>query len=179
MEEIWKDIEGYEGVYQVSNLGRVKSLKYGIKSRIKILSGAISSNGYFYVALYKNKKIVKISIHRLVAITFINNPEQKEQVNHIDGNKTNNFYNNLEWATRSENMKHAFKTGLNKSSDLQKQKTIESNSSLIIDIITGVIYKSIREASRRYDIPYPSLCSMLRNEMKNKTSLQHYTPTKQ
>jgi hypothetical protein len=113
-EEIWKDVIGYEGLYQISNFGRVKSFW-----RRKEIIMKLSNNGwgYSFVSLRKNKtKIKSITIHRLVAIAFISNPENKEQVNHIDGNKQNNHYSNLEWCTRLENMRHGFKTGLIKTS---------------------------------------------------------------
>ena len=104
MEEIWKDIEGYEGLYQVSNLGRVKSL-YKKEKILKL--GAVSS-GYFFVHLYKMRKLKVIRVHRLVALTFVPNTENKLEVNHKDGNKQNNRADNLEWATKSENVKHSY-----------------------------------------------------------------------
>ena len=100
MEEIWKDIEGYEGLYQISNKGRVKSLKWG---KERILKPGITSSGYLKVLLCKNGMIKHIKIHRLVANAFITNPENKPQVNHKDENKFNNSVNNLEWSTAKEN----------------------------------------------------------------------------
>ena len=123
--EIWKDIQGYEGLYQVSNLGRVKSLGRFIESRLKgvdkvwkaerILKTCKRTNGYIGVGLRKNGKGKNFNIHRLVAIAFLDNPENKPQVNHIDGNKKNNNVSNLEWVTNSENQKHAYKHGLIKT----------------------------------------------------------------
>ena len=108
-KEIWKDIKGYEGVYQVSNFGRIKSI---VKYK-KLMLSSENENGYLRVCLIdKNKKKRTILIHRLVAKTFIPNPKNKEQVNHIDGNKYNNCVENLEWCTQSENMQHAFKNNL-------------------------------------------------------------------
>jgi hypothetical protein len=175
MEEIWKDIEGYEGLYQVSNLGRVKSLSIKIHNRVtreKILMSHLSNSGYQYVCLSNNKIKKYLFVHRIVALEFIYNPKSKEQVNHIDGNKSNNCIENLEWLSRSENMKHAYKNGLNRISDLQKQKTSEAKSSSVIDLLTGVVYKSIREANKVHKMPYTTLCYMLRNDIKNNTSLQ-------
>lgn len=92
MEEIWKDIEGYEGLYQVSNMGRVKSVRKNI-----ILKNKIESNGYERVHLYKNKGYKHFLIHRLVANAFIPNTDNLPQVNHKDENKANNRVDNLEW----------------------------------------------------------------------------------
>jgi hypothetical protein len=108
MEE-WRDIPGYEGLYQASNMGWIKSL-VGRKERI--LKPVMHSNGYMRVSLYIDKKLQQKYIHRLVAETFLANPQNKSEVNHLDGNKTNNHVENLEWATSSENKEHAYKTGL-------------------------------------------------------------------
>lgn len=111
MEEIWKDIKGYEGWYQVSNLGRVKSLertfvrKNGSSFKVKerILKYAFDHAGYPYVTLIKLKVRYNKSIHRLVAMAFIPNPENKPQIDHIDANPMNPNVNNLRWATTREN----------------------------------------------------------------------------
>ena len=102
MEE-WEDIEGYEGIYQVSNLGRVKSLNYNRTKKEKILKPQLHRKGYLYVVLYKEGKGRHYKIHRLVAQAFIPNPENKPEVNHKDEDKTNNKVENLEWTTRREN----------------------------------------------------------------------------
>lgn len=107
-EEIWKDVKGYEGLYQISNFGRVKSLVY--KGKIKELQ--TDKNGYARTSLWKKNNGSLKQVHRLVAIAFIPNPQNKSQVNHIDGNKKNNNVNNLEWVTPSENSIHAYRMGL-------------------------------------------------------------------
>ena len=107
MEEIWKVIDGAPQ-YLISSFGRVKSLK---RKEEKILSER-KVNGYKVVGINFGKKRKQVKVHRLVAIAFIPNPEQKDQINHIDGNKQNNNVTNLEWCTRQENMKHAFENGL-------------------------------------------------------------------
>lgn len=112
MEEIkeeWKDVKGYEGCYKVSNMGRIKSFKHEKDGRL--LSPKFNGN-YNQIRLCKDGVCNIFSIHRLVAIHFVENPLNKDQVNHIDGNKTNNFYKNLEWATHSENGLHAYETNL-------------------------------------------------------------------
>ena len=109
MSENWRDVKGYEGDYQISDLGRVKSLKNG-KERIRKL--VKDNRGYLHVLLSKNKKVKNILVHRLVAEAFIKNPQGKRTVNHINGVKADNRLSNLEWATQSENIKHAFANGL-------------------------------------------------------------------
>lgn len=104
VEEIWKDIEGYEGLYQISNYGRVLSVKRNI-----YLKGAINNCGYIKCYLNINNKQKTFLLHRLVGIAFIQNPENKSQINHINGDKTDNSVINLEWNTASENMSHSFK----------------------------------------------------------------------
>ena len=100
MDEIWRDIDGYKGLYQVSNKGRVKSL-YNDSERI--LKPWINNDGYLNVVLYKNTVAQHRLVHRLVAEVFIPNLYNKPQVNHLDENKLNNCVNNLEWATAKEN----------------------------------------------------------------------------
>jgi len=106
MEEVWKDIEGYEGLYEVSNLGRVKSLSridsLGRKYKEKMLRQS-NSRGYLHTSLSKDNNSKSYQTHRLVALTFIPNPENKPQVNHMDENKTNNRVDNLNWMTSKEN----------------------------------------------------------------------------
>ena len=112
-KEIWKDIEGYEGIYQVSNLGRIKSLEReeitngAVKRRIrkeKILCPHPNGEGYPSVVLSKNGRMKTFKVHRLVAEAFIPNPENKPFIDHINRNKTNNTINNLRWCTGKENM---------------------------------------------------------------------------
>ena len=111
MQEIWKDIKGYEGIYQVSNLGKVKSLNYKRGKHEKEIKQALNSRGYLEVGLF-NGKVKTHRVHRLVAQTFIPNPENKDEVNHIDGNKKNNAVSNLEWNTSKENVHHAWENKL-------------------------------------------------------------------
>lgn len=110
IEEEWKPIEGYEGLYKVSNLGKIQSLARKTTSG-KILKSTLQ-NGYLKVMLCKNNKKRWYSIHRLVAEAFISNPKNYPIVNHIDGNKLNNNFYNLEWCTAKENISHAIKNKL-------------------------------------------------------------------
>lgn len=103
MKEIYKPIEGYEGLYEISNLGNVKSLDYGRTGKEQILKGGKDRYGYLYVLLYKNKERKKITTHRLVATTFIPNKENKPCINHKNEIKTDNRAENLEWVTIKEN----------------------------------------------------------------------------
>ena len=175
MEEILKDIEGYEGLYQVSNLGRVKSSRRKGSEIDKILKGSIDRDGYVIVTLCNCGVEKKTRVHRLVAMAFILNLNIKPQVNHIDGIKTNNCINNLEWVTSYENMKHARDKGLVLHNSLRKRKETLS----LIDTSTGIIYSSIKEASKIYLISRSHLSHMLNGTRTNKTNLQFYNPTKQ
>ena len=118
MEEIWKDIKGYEGKYQVSNLGRVKRLRHKVNSNNggrytseMYIKSTDNGNGYKIVGLSKNHKRKNYYVHRLVAEAFIENLNNYKEVNHKDNNKDNNQINNLEWCDRSYNMKHSYKNG--------------------------------------------------------------------
>lgn len=106
MKEIFKDIAGYEGLYQVSNLGRVKSLGNNEERKDKILKPGIN-HGYCIVELSKNNNKRKFSIHRLVAESFLDNPNKLPQVNHIDQNKQNNRVDNLEYCTSKYNIRYS------------------------------------------------------------------------
>jgi hypothetical protein len=115
--EIWKDIESYDGYYQISNFGRVKSLNREIirsdgkknKYKGRILKSHISKRGYYIVDIHINNLRKTYNIHRLIAINFISNPSNKKQVNHIDSNPLNNSINNLEWVNNLENTCHRSK----------------------------------------------------------------------
>lgn len=121
ISEVWVDIEGYEGYYQVSNKGRVRSLDRVVpcsrtgtrKLRSKLLSLCKDSHGYVVVVLQKNSTKKSFKVHRLVALHFLRKVEGKDVVNHIDCNKSNNSINNLEWCTSQENTAHMHRLGRN------------------------------------------------------------------
>lgn len=119
-KEEWRDIQGFEGLYQVSNKGRVKSFvgfnghEYVKREKILKPTKQRSKGNYFRlgVSLVKDKKRYRVKIHRLVAFAFLKPVDGKVLVNHLDGNPLNNNYSNIEWCTQSENMRHAYDTGL-------------------------------------------------------------------
>lgn len=143
MNEIWKDIPNYEGLYQSSNFGKIKSLERfnykGHHNLERVLKPTLCKNGYLYVNLCKDKKVKVLAVHKLVALTFLKNKNNYKCVNHIDGNKLNNKVDNLEWCDHSHNEKEAYRIGL--------KKTISTNQ---YDLEGNFIknYKSRADAER-------------------------------
>lgn len=118
MSEEWKDIKGYEGLYQISNLGRVKSLNYNKTKQEKILKAGYSKEGYAFVNLCKKGKNLHITVHKLVATAFIENPNNYTEINHKDENRSNNNVKNLEWCSHLYNMNYG--TGIERRSQKRK-----------------------------------------------------------
>lgn len=156
MNEIWKPVTGYEGLYEVSNTGKVKSLKRTVKTyndwdrtfneRLLTLHSSKLTKRHpkpmYHVELWKNNKRKVAMIHRLVAEAFIPNPDGKPQVNHKDGNRANNSVENLEWVTCSENSKHAYRTGLARP---KRCKPIQGTNKTTGSVVE---FSSIEEAAR-------------------------------
>lgn len=169
MEEIWKDIPGYEGLYQASNLGNIKSLRYNI-----ILKPGKDKGGYLRVCLTdNNKKRNTLKVHRIIAITYLGYQKYK-CVNHIDFNRANNVLINLEWVTQKENCNHS-KCNRKKQvlSNEHKEKLLKANRIKVIDTKTGIIYESINDASIKLNIKKSTLTHYLIGSRKNKTALRY------
>ena len=169
MKEEWKDIKGYEGLYQISNLGNVKRIKFinniVEKEKIKILKPI--NNTYLQVALSKEGKVKVKNIHRLVAETFIPNPDRLPQVNHKDENKHNNNVDNLEWCSRIYNMNYgSVKDKISKShrkENIKKRKPIvqyDRNMHIIKE------YSGICEAVKETNIDKSSIIKCCKNKQK-------------
>ena len=167
--EIWKDVIGYEGLYQVSNLGNVKSYNSNRFKNGLILKQGTSKKGYKVIYFIKDRIKKTLSVHRLVAISFIENTYDKPQVNHINGIKYDNNIDNLEWVTNSENMKHAFVNGLKSFSEKRRN----AMNKKVIDNDNGKIYQSAKDASQYFKINYHTLCNQLNGHRKNYTSLKY------
>jgi hypothetical protein len=156
--EIWKEIKDYEDFYKISNFGRVKRLQKYVERQIGscIVSEIIKkiqkcSNEYLMIGLRKNKKTKLRLVHILVAQAFIDNPKNKPQVNHINGNKRDNSIKNLEWATRSENAYHAYRV-LNRKVVCNPHKGKDNKfSKKVLCLNNGTIYHSAGEAARALD----------------------------
>lgn len=151
--EVWKDIERYEGIYQVSNMARIKSLDRidcrGQHRKERVLKQAFDSDGYCIVTLSKERIGITKKVHRLVAQAFIPNPEDKPEVNHIDGVKSNNQISNLEWATSCENQKHSRRIGLHPEI-AETHKSAKLTNSQVLEIFNSSLRP--RELSKLYNI---------------------------
>lgn len=197
-EEIWKPIVGYEGFYEVSNKGRVRSLKRKVSNghgfyikEGRVLAMSKTTTGYWKVELKKSgEKRRSMKVHRLVAFAFIPNPENKPNINHIDGNPLNNEVENLEWCTQKENLLHATRNGLIKMVDnftenryeILREYTIDKKSAFDLSkkykcsqasikkflIENGVEVRGVREAKNKYNINKEQLLEDIKSGMKNK-----------
>lgn len=165
--EIWKDVVGYEGLYKVSNFGRIKSFPLRSNHNGELIMKNQIITGYKVVSLCKNNKMKLVKVHRLVAIAFIDNPDNKPQVNHIDGNKLNNNVDNLEWVTAQENSIHAFRTGLRNNPQGK-----ENGRSLIVEQIDKdnrliAEYYGTREAERQTGVYHSSISACCKGKIQS------------
>lgn len=171
-----KEIDGFKN-YLISKDGRVWSNKKNI-----FINSWIGSNGYVNVTIYNNGCKKNKSLHRLIAKAFIENKENKPEVNHINGIKTDNRLENLEWCTSSENKSHAFKIGISKVSEKAKNLTIQRNrlrsgadnklSKKVIDTSSGKIYNSISEVRKTLGLSHTYVSRMLRGKKNNRTTFK-------
>jgi predicted XRE-type DNA-binding protein len=153
-KEIWMGVVGYENNYMISNFGRVKNVKTGrILKQNKV-------KGYNAVGLCKNRQQETLYIHRLVMENFVPNLFNKKTVNHIDGNKLNNFLNNLEWASQSDNVYHSYKVGL-ASNRGEKNNRAKLTEKEVTEIRT--LSKTLRqgEIAKRYGVTQAAVSSII------------------
>ena len=167
-QEIWKDVVGYEGTYQISSIGRVKS-------STTILKIATNYLGYHHLRLgsIKNKNKKSFTVHRLVAIAFIDNPYNYNEVNHINGIKTDNRLENLEWCTRKENMQHALKNGLWEIRFGENARNVKITENDVIEIRRLFSLKSqngltCQKIADKYGMSYSGI-----NEIVNRKTWKH------
>lgn len=171
----WKDIKGYEGLYQISDKGLVISksrMIITVDGKTRFVKGRLMKlrkhdDGYRFVSLCRNGKSKNHYVHRLVAEAFIPNEHSKPEVNHLNGNKTCNRVENLAWATHAENVQHAYDTGLSKKS------LGRYNARKVRDKASNKLYGSIIEASEETGINYKTLRNMLSGSNNNSSTLEY------
>ena len=157
--ENWQPVKGYDGMYEVSDLGRVKSLKYGNE---KILKPLKNTHGYLHVSLCKDGQRKTIAVHRLVAEAFIQNPNNLETINHKDEVKTNNAASNLEWMSQRDNINYGTRN--------KRMAETRSKSVLMFDKSTGELlatFPSLMEAGRATGINQGNICSCCNGKYKS------------
>lgn len=181
-KEIWKDIPSYEGLYQVSNLGEIKALlkirktgKKGATIRTypeKILKPSnFSKSKYFTVTLCKNGKRKYFTLHKLIALTFLNKKDTDQCVNHIDCNRFNNAVSNLEWCTFSDNSKQSF--FMKRQNNYFEKGSLNISSKKVLNISDNIIYDSIKEAYKNYKCNFhiKTFTKKLKNQTLNNLKL--------
>ena len=167
MTEIWADIAGYEGKYQVSSFGSVRSLDYRNTGRAKIMEPQDNGHGYLYIGLRDGTKRRDYRyVHRLVAETFIPNPLNLPTINHLDENKRNNVVANLAWCTIAENLSY----GSRHTKEIETQRRTHPNRKAVaqysLDGKLVRVYGSQREAERETGIPAPNISSCANGRLR-------------
>lgn len=170
--ELWKDVVGFEGAYKVSSFGRVKSLR-GLKGGF--LKPLKNTDGYLMVVLFSGGKRECHRIHRLVATHFIVNPDDKETVNHIDGDKENNRLDNLEWATRSEQALHMFRIGL-KSHKGENHPRRRLNNEQVLEVFNSK--EAAKLLSDKYNVSRDTISSIRKGYIWSHLTGKKYTVKK-
>ena len=170
MEEIWKDIKELEGLYQVSNLGNVRSMHFNRGNVIRNIK-TYDNGGYRRILIRAHGKIYRFLVHRLVAEAFIPNPYSLPEVNHIDGNKCNNVVNNLEWSSRKDNIHHAIRTGLRPrfvTRQYHRGKLCNSSKAVLQFDIDGKLIRryGLAKEAESYGFNARSIQRCCRNERK-------------
>lgn len=173
--ENWKDIKGYEGLYQVSNLGRVRSLDFEwkayngkalckFKNKGKILKGNQTGVRRNYLAVNLHNHTIKI--HRLVAKAFVPNPNNYPEVNHIDGNTFNNNADNLEWVTSSQNVTHAVRTGLSRTGERKNNHKLskEQVEQIRCEYICGDKECGAKPLARKYGVSHSTITNIVQRK---------------
>lgn len=163
MEEVWKDIENYEGLYQVSNLGNVKRL---ISERVfaeRLIGRIIDKDGYYRRTLCKNGKCKQVIEHRLVAKAFINNPFDKPAVNHINGIKKDNRVENLEWCTNKENTHHSIAIGLQDQKGIKHHKC-KLTEEQVLEIREIGFSQTRMSLSKKYGVSRTNILGIIRGK---------------
>lgn len=173
--EVWKPVYGFEDSYEVSNLGRIRRVK-PCRNQFdtpRVLSLTEQRGGYLGTILSDGKKRKMIKAHRAVAIAFIENPEEKLEVNHIDGNKKNNCVENLEWVTREENERHAHRLGLKNMDKIHaaahtqtayEKRDAKNRRPIIRD--DGISYDSVTSAAEDLGVSVTAVSNHLRGKTK-------------
>lgn len=181
-EEAWKPVVGYEGKYEISNHGKIRSLNYHSTGLTRELKKRLDRYGYPCILLSCGKSRKHHTIHRLVAEAFIPNPENKSEVNHIDGDKQNNHVSNLEWVTMKENQRHAWAHGLKEKSREESSKRGKTDKTIkrlalyneqrkkpIVarNVSTGeeIVFSTQREAARAINGDQGNINRVLRGEV--------------
>ena len=164
--EIWKPVVGYEGRYEVSNIGRVKSLNFMRRGYPKILTQRVINSKYLSTIILAKGML----IHRLVAKAFIPNPENKPCVNHIDRIRVNNKDTNLEWCTYSENVLYSFQGMRDRN-----QRIKATNGRMVINVVTNIIYENVTDAAIGIGYGRSRLSHMLRGRVINISNIIYYS----